>query len=151
MKSPLLPSLISAKVCDWYHILMSWKLINTFNTLKEWPTDQWPLLLQSILKAKAQEVYTTLLISECMDYDWVKNAILKAYELVPEAYRQKFRNYYKQESQTHVEFAHEKEVYFDRWCNSREVGTAFKKLGQVILIEKFKRCVRDDIKTYLDE
>ena len=42
-------------------------------------------------------------------------------------------------------------MYFDRWCNSREVGTDFEKLRQVILIEEFKRCVRDDIKTYLDE
>ena len=116
-----------------------------------WPTDQWPLLLQSVLKGKAQEAYTALPISECVDYNCVKNAILKAYELVPEAYRQKFRNYRKQESQTHVEFAHEKEVYFDRWCNSREVGTDFEKLRQVILTEEFKRCVPDDIETYLDE
>ena len=117
----------------------------------KWAIDQWPLLLQSVLRGKAQEAYTALPISECVDYNSVKNAILKAYELVPEAYRQKFRNYRKQESQTHVEFAHEKEVYFDRWCNSREVGTDFEKLRQVILIEEFKRCVRDDIKTYLDE
>ena len=61
------------------------------------------------------------------------------------------RNYRKQESQTHVEFAHEKELYFDRWCNSREVDTDFEKLRQVILIDEFKRCVRDDIKIYLDE
>ena len=67
-----------------------------------------------------------------MDYNCVKNAILKAYGFVPEAY-QKVRNYRKQESQTRVEFAHEKEVYFDRWCNSGEVGTDFEKLGQVIL------------------
>ena len=117
----------------------------------KWPADQWPLLLQSVLKQKAQEEYTALPISECVDYSCVKNAILKAYELVPEAYSQKFRNYRKQESQTHVKFAHEKEVYFDRWCNSIEVGTDFEKLRQVILIEEFKRCVRDGIKTYLDE
>ena len=104
----------------------------------KWPIDQWPLLLQSVLRGKAQEAYTALPISECVDYNSVKNAILKAYELVPEAYRQKFRNYRKQESQTHVEFAHEKEVYFDRWCNSREVGTDFEKLRQVILIEESK-------------
>ena len=72
----------------------------------------------------------------------------KAYELVPEAYHQKFRNYNKQESQAHVEFACQKEVYFDRWCNSREVGIDFEKF---ILIKEFKRCVHDDIKTYLDE
>ena len=39
-----------------------------------------------------------------------------------------------------------KKCTFDRWCNSREVGTDFEKLRQVILIEEFKRCVRDDIK-----
>ena len=42
-------------------------------------------------------------------------------------------------------------MYFDRWCNYREVGTDSQKLRQVILIDEFKRCVRDDIKTYLDE
>ena len=30
----------------------------------KWPTDQWPLLLQSVLKGKAQEAYTALPISE---------------------------------------------------------------------------------------
>ena len=114
----------------------------------KWPTDQWPLLLQSVLKGKAQVAYTALPISECVDYNCVKIAILKAYELVPEAYHQKFRNYNKQESQAHVEFACQKEVYFDRWCNSREVGIDFEKF---ILIKEFKRCVHDDIKTYLDE
>ena len=56
----------------------------------KWPIDQWPLLLQSVLRGKAQGAYTALPISECVDYNSVKNAILKAYELVPEAYRQKF-------------------------------------------------------------
>ena len=35
MKSPLLPNLIWVKMCDWYHLLMSWRSISTFNTLKE--------------------------------------------------------------------------------------------------------------------
>ena len=38
-------------------------------------------------------------------------------------------------------------MFFDRWCNSREVGPDFENF----LVEEFKRCVRDDIKTYLDE
>ena len=32
-------------------------------------------------------------------------------------------------------------MYFDRWCNSREVGTELEKLRQVILIVEFKKCV----------
>ena len=87
------------------------------------------------MKGKAQEAYTALSISECVDYNCVKNAILKAYKLLPEAYCEKFRNYCKQDSQPHVEFAHEKEVYFDRWCNSREVGTlTLNNLDKLFLI-----------------
>ena len=47
---------------------------------------------------------------------------------------------------THVEFACKKEVYFDKWCNSRQVCTGFKKPRHVILIGEFKRCVCDDKK-----
>ena len=35
---------------------------------------------------KTQEAYTAFPISKCVDYKCVKNAILRAYELVPEAY-----------------------------------------------------------------
>ena len=38
----------------------------------KWPIDQWPLLLQSVLRGKAQEAYTALPISECVDYNSVK-------------------------------------------------------------------------------
>ena len=84
-------------------------------------------------------------------YDVVKQAILTAYELVPEAYRQKFRGLRKIEGQTYVEFAHDKEVYFERWCTSRAVQGDFKMLKDLMLVEEFKRCVKDDIKSYLDE
>ncbi|KAJ8049962.1 hypothetical protein HOLleu_02940 [Holothuria leucospilota] len=85
-----------------------------------------------------------------MDYDKVKKAILQAYELVPEAYRQKFRKYRKADTQTYVEFAYQKERHFDRWCASKKVST-FDTLRQLVLVEEFKRCVNDDIKTHLEE
>lgn len=42
---------------------------------------------------KAQEVCSTLSIEESLKYEVMKSAILRAYELVPEAYRQKFRGH----------------------------------------------------------
>ena len=44
-------------------------------------------------------------VEECKSYDKVKHAILTAYELVPEAYRQKFRNLKKTDDQSYLEFA----------------------------------------------
>lgn len=51
----------------------------------------------------------------------VKSAILRSYELVPEAYRQRFRDSHKFDKQTYVEFGREKETLFDRWCTSQKV------------------------------
>ena len=116
-----------------------------------WPKESWVLLLQSVLVGKAQEIYGSLSVEQSSNYEHVKEAILKAYELIPEAYRQKFRNYLKYDSKTHVEFAREKENLFNRWCHSKEIGQDFKKLKQMVLLEEFKDKVRPDIRSHLDE
>ena len=116
-----------------------------------WPKESWVLLLQSVLVGKAQEIYGSLSVEQSSNYEHVKEAILKAYELVPEAYRQKFRNYLKYDCKTHVEFAREKENLFNRWCHSKEIGQDFKKLKQMVLLEEFKDKVWPDIRSHLDE
>ena len=70
-----------------------------------WPKEHWTLLLQSVLIGKAREIYTQLGVEQSHHYETVKELILKGYELVPEAYKQKFRNCKKDSNQTHVEFA----------------------------------------------
>ncbi|MES9950010.1 MAG: RNase H-like domain-containing protein [Candidatus Thiodiazotropha sp.] len=109
------------------------------------------MLLQSVLLGKAREIYTQLSVEQSSSYETVKELILKGYELVPEAYRQKFRNCRKEFNQTHVEFARTKEQLFDRWCSSKKIGTDHEKLRQLMLVEEFKRCINFDVKTFLDE
>ena len=71
--------------------------------------------------------------------------------MVPEAYRQKFRNCKKENEKTHVEFARTREQLFDRWCSSKKIGSDHEKLRQLMLVEEFKRCINSDIKSFLDE
>ena len=117
----------------------------------KWPREHWTLLLQSVVIGKAREIYTQLSLEQSSDYDTVKEFILKAYELVPEAYRQKFRDCRKEHDQTHVEFARTKEQLFDRWCSSKKVGSDHAKLRQLMLVEEFKRCINSDVKAFLNE
>ena len=70
--------------------------------------------VSSVVKRK--KVYALLPAEEYLDFDEVKAAVLRAQELVPEAYRQKFHRLRKQGYQTYVEFARAKETVFDR-CN----------------------------------
>ena len=117
----------------------------------KWPKEHWTLLLQSVVIGKAREIYTQFSLEQSSDYDKVKERILKAYELVPKAYRQKFRNCRKENDQTHVEFARTKEQLFDRWCSSKKIGSDYPKLRQLMLVEEFKRCINSDVKSFLDE
>ena len=117
----------------------------------KWPKEHWTLLLQSVIIGKAREIYTQLTVEQSSSYDTVKELILKAYELVSEAYRQKFRNCKKENEQIHVEFARTKEQLFDRWCSSKKIGSDHEKFRQLMLVQEFKRCLNSDIKSFLDE
>ena len=97
------------------------------------------------------EIYTQLGVEQSHHYETVKELILKGYKLVPEAYRQKFRNCKKDFNQTHVEFARNKEQLFDRWCCSKKIDQNYDKPRQLMLVEEFKRCIQSDVKTFLDE
>lgn len=72
-------------------------------------------------------------------YHILGSAILKSYELVLEAYRQKCRNHRKSDAQTYVEFLRQEETYFDRWNTARNVENKYEKLRQLILIKEFKK------------
>ncbi|XP_077595648.1 uncharacterized protein LOC144211943 [Stigmatopora nigra] len=75
----------------------------------KWPEEGWALVLQRKLSGKGLEALSTLSIEDGLVYDKVKAAVLRVYELVPEAYRQKFRNHKLKPGQAVAEFGHEKE------------------------------------------
>ena len=62
---------------------------------QNWPDSELILLLQCVFTGKAQKAYAALAAQHCKGYNMVKGAVLKAYELVPEAYRQRFRGWGK--------------------------------------------------------
>ncbi len=115
-----------------------------------WPKNVWSLLLQCKLVGKALEVYSTLSLEDGLKYDVVKLAILRAYELVPEAYRQHFRNRKKHATQTFVEFARDKSILFDKWCTSSKADD-FVLLRELMLLEEFKQCLPERMVLYLNE
>ena len=55
---------------------------------RNWSDAERTLLLQCVLTGKAQEVFSALSVTDGASYQLVKAAVLKAFELVPEAYRQ---------------------------------------------------------------
>ena len=116
-----------------------------------WPKDHWTILLQKAFVGKTREIFAQLSVEQSQKYEYVKDVVLRGYQLNPEAYRQKFRNCQRDISQTFVEFARVKEQLFDRWCHSKKVNKDFEKLRQLILIEEFKCHILFHMKTFIDE
>ncbi|XP_064090757.1 uncharacterized protein LOC135204519 [Macrobrachium nipponense] len=102
------------------------------------------------LVGKAIRVYNALEEGIARDYHKVKALVLKSYDLVPEAYRLKFRNYNKHPSQSYVEFARVKEEQFDDWLKSRQV-VSFAALRELLLLEEFKKACSKELRVHLEE
>ena len=135
----------SEKDVDKYFILFE-----RVATSLKWPKDVWTMLLQCVLIGKARDAYSSLSVDNSLNYDMVKAAVLRAYEMVPEAYRQKFRRFKKHDNQTYVDFAREKEALFERWCASQGAND-FVQLKSLMIMEDFKNCLPDRISTYINE
>ena len=104
----------------------------------EWPEDEWAFLIQQVVTGKAQSVVSALSDEQSFDYWLVKETILQSFELIPEAYRQKFRNLRRNQGETHVEFVRRKEIALDRWIRSLFFFRSFVRLF-ISLIKKYIR------------
>ncbi|KAK3869405.1 hypothetical protein Pcinc_025278, partial [Petrolisthes cinctipes] len=115
-------------------------------TLK-WPRGAWLILLQRSFTGKALRTYTSLPARD-ISYETVKEEVLKAYALVPEAYRQRFRGIARKYDETHLEFARNKRDTFTRWLRSKGVNS-YETLFELILMEDFLSSVTRDVSLYL--
>lgn len=106
-------------------------------------------MLQCILTGRAQEAYSVCR-EDGLDYETVKVAVFKAYELVPEANRQKFRKWVKGDKQTNVEFVRDLNSHFHRWCSAAEVDS-FVGLCELIVLEQFKNAIPQHISIFVNE
>ncbi|XP_068227609.1 uncharacterized protein [Palaemon carinicauda] len=113
-----------------------------------WPQDKWYLIIRNSFKGKALSVCATML--EEHDYFIIKQAILDAYSITAEGYRQIFRNSQKQVQQTFLEFMNGKIKQFQKWVDKVDVKT-FEQLKDLIVMEEFLRKIPGSINVYLRE
>lgn len=78
-------------------------LFERLANMMKWPEKDQTVMLQCVLTGKAQKAISALSAQEGQKYQKIKGAVLRAYELVPEAYRQKFRNMRKFTEQTYCD------------------------------------------------
>lgn len=117
---------------------------------QNWPRAQWAAVLTPLLKgAKPLRALNRLRPEQVSDYDVLKKAILDEYELVPEAYRNRFRTCVKRQGDSFSDFNQFMCNQFDRWLASVDATNNIDVLKNVMCIEQFMSKCPDDIRQYL--
>lgn len=84
------------------------------------------------------------------NYERVKSAVLKAYEMVPEACRQICSGLRKRSTQTHTELARELELCLTRWCNASAVESK-EDVVNLLVLEQFRNTLPSQTAIYIAE
>jgi hypothetical protein len=117
--------------------------------LNAWPKQHWAIILQSQLRGKGLKVFNELSNEDCTNYDNFKTALLAAYELCAEVYRERFRCATKSVNETYADFAFNLQNMFKRWTQSLKADTDIELLRQAILMEQFMEITPQEIKLWL--
>ena len=110
-KAPKLPSFVNGKDdLDAYL-----QRFERFAEKAKWKKDRWASKLSALLSGRAFEVYSRLSEEAARDYDKVKIALLKRYDLTEDGYRRKFRAPKPEVDDSQEQFIVRLDRYLLRW------------------------------------
>ena len=105
----------------------------TANTF-EWPKEKWVVKLVPCLTGEAQAAYAAMSIMESNDYEKVKEAIRKRYDITEETYRQRFRSTKTSREESYKEMYVRLKDLFKKWI--KPDGKAVEEIIEVIIMEQ---------------
>ena len=109
-----------------------------------WDKKDWALALSALLSGKALDIVSRLTTEQVEDYEVVKSALLKGFDLTEEGYRLKFRHAKTRQGETFVQYASRIEKYLDRWIDLSPYNDDFEGLKSLLIQEQvFDTCSKD--------
>ena len=122
-----------------------------FATSQDWPRDGWAVNVSSLLTGKGLTVYASMLAEEANDYQKLKCALLRSYDLNEDGYRHRFRETRPDNTETASQFIPKLQIYFGRWLAMAKVDKINEELRDLMLKEQFLSVCHEDLATFLRE
>ena len=121
-----------------------------FAKIRNWDPNDWAIMLSALLSGTALDVYARLSSTEALDYDIIKGALLKQYNLTEEGFRSKFRTSDPDQGENLSQFITRIRMYMKRWMEMAEVKT-YEALQDLIIREQFMDICNKELAMYLKE
>lgn len=146
-KAPKLPAFVDGKDdLDAYL-----QRFERFADTAKWHRTGWASKLSALLSGRALEVYSRLSEEAARDYDKVKIALMKRYDLTEDGYRRKFRASKPEVDESPDQFIVRLDRYLLRWLELSDTERTFDGLKDLIVKEQFIDSCPKDLAIHLRE
>ena len=133
-------------VCEYIRYLQRFE---RFARAQNWDKTRYAIILCALLTGKALTVYARLSDNDAADYDKIKTALLKNYNLNEEGFRLKFRSEPK-ENEGPTQYMTHIERYLERWTETAG-ALSYEELKSLIVREQFITMCSRDLAIHLNE
>ena len=122
-----------------------------YATVQKWEPDTWATGLSALLQGKALDVYALMPKEDALNYDKLKVALLKRYELTEEGFKRKYKKCRPENGETFQQFTTRMKSYFTRWIDMASIEKSYEGLQDLILREQLTFICNRDLKLFLRE
>ena len=115
-----------------------------YATANKWDKNVWATYLSALLKGCALDVYDRLLTEDAADYDKLKDALLKNFDMTERGFRKKFRYSRPERSETFIQFSSRLCSYLNKWLTMAKVEKSFEAVCDFMAHDQFlEACSRE--------
>ena len=122
-----------------------------YATAQKWEPDTWATGLSALLQGKALDVYALMPKEDALNYDKLKVALLKRYELTEEGFKRKYKKCRPENGETFQQFTTRMKSYFTQWIDMASIEKSYEGLQDLILREQLTFICNRDLELFLRE
>ena len=107
--------------------------------------------LSALLKGHALDVYALLPSDKALDYNALKDALLKRYDMTEDGYKRKFRSCRPEQGETFSQFTVRLSGYLFRWLEMSLTSNTFEYLFDLVMRDQLLHICNRDLTLFLKE
>ena len=119
--------------------------------MRKWKKEEWATQLSLSLSGKALDTFFSLSDTQQKDYDTVKEALMRKYQLTEEEFRKGFLGSGIEKGETIQQFMARLERLFTRWVEASKVKKDYDGLKNLLIREGFYQRCDKNLAAYLRE
>lgn len=122
-----------------------------YATAMGWDKSLWSTHLSALLKGRALDVYALMSTAKVSDYDELKAALLRRYDMTEDGFKRKFHSCRPEVGETFSQFTVRLSSYLTRWIEMSKIDCTFESLVDLMLRDQILHVCNFELSVFLKQ